>query len=84
MTLFHYLCPIDYALDPQDPLSQAVPCVIAEEVNREVQKAEARPTETGPVPVVQRSRACPIYTILATWYKMNSYAMFWNLISARF
>ena len=53
MTLFCYLRPIDYALDPQDTLSQAVPCVIAEEVNREVQKAEARPTETGPVPLVQ-------------------------------
>ena len=55
---FSLLAPhIDYALDPQDPLSQAVLCVIAEEVNREEQKAEARPTETGPVPVVQRSRA---------------------------
>ena len=57
MTLFCYLRPTNYALDPQDPLSQAVPCVIAEEVNREVQKAEAWPTEMGPVPVVQRSRA---------------------------
>ena len=57
MTLFCYLRPIDCALDSQDPLSQAVLCVIAEEVNREVQKAEARPTEMGPVPVVQRSRA---------------------------
>ena len=56
-TLICYLRPIDCALDPQDPLSQAVPCVIAEEVNREVQKAEARPTETGPVPVIQRGRA---------------------------
>ena len=34
-------------LDTQDPLSQAVPRVMVEEVNRTVWKAEARPKQQG-------------------------------------
>ena len=41
-TLLRNLRHIDSALDTQGLLSQAVPCVMAEEVNRAVQKAEAR------------------------------------------
>ena len=33
---FRYLRPIDSILDTQGPPSQAVPCVMAEEVNRAV------------------------------------------------
>ena len=43
MALFRYLRPVDSALDPQGPLSQAVPRVVIEEVNKEVKKAEAQP-----------------------------------------
>ena len=39
IALFRYLCPADSALDSYGPLSQAVPCVVMEEVN----KAEAQP-----------------------------------------
>ena len=35
MALFHYLHPIDSALDTQGPLTQAVPHVMAKEVNTE-------------------------------------------------
>ena len=51
VTLFRYLCPmaIDSALDPQHPLSQAVPCVMARKVNRE-EKHDQKKTE--PVPLV--------------------------------
>ena len=47
MALFRYLRPVDSALDPQGPLSQAVPRVVIEEVNREVKKAEAWPKKLG-------------------------------------
>ena len=36
------MCPVDSALDPQGPLSQAVLRLVMEEVNREVNKAEAQ------------------------------------------
>ena len=47
IALFRYLCTVDSALDPQGSLSQAVPDVVVEEVNREVNKAEARPKKWG-------------------------------------
>ena len=45
--LFFATCVVDSALDPQGPLSQAVPCVVIEEVNRQVKKAEAQPKKRG-------------------------------------
>ena len=47
ITLFHYLCPLDSALDPQGSLSQAVLRLVMEEVNREVNKAEAQQKKNG-------------------------------------
>ena len=45
MSLFCYLRHIENVLDTQGPLSQAVLRVMGEEVNRQVYKAEAWPTE---------------------------------------
>ena len=42
ITLFRYLCPVDSAVDLQGPLSQAVLRLVMEEVNKEVNKAEAQ------------------------------------------
>ena len=56
MALFCYLRRVDSALDPHGPLSQTVPRVVIEEVNREVKKAEARPKRTGPLPLIHLGR----------------------------
>ena len=43
IALFRYLHPIDSALDPHGPLSNAVPRGVIEEVDQELNKVETRP-----------------------------------------
>ena len=47
MALFKYLRPVESPLDPQGPLSQAVPCAVISEVNQELKKAEATLKKRG-------------------------------------
>ena len=65
IALFHYLCPLDSALDLQGSLSQAVLRLVMEEVNREVNKAEAQQKKMVPVPLIQvcsTNRVCALQT----------------------
>ena len=50
--LFRYLRPIDSVLDTQAPLSQAVPRVMAKEVNKLCRKQKHGQQKAGPIPLV--------------------------------
>ena len=48
MVLFRYLHPVDNALDPQGPLSQAILHAVINKVNMELKKADAITQKRGP------------------------------------
>ena len=47
MALFCYLSPIDGVFDPQGPISQAIPYVVIDEVNKELKKAKMEAKKQG-------------------------------------